>query len=451
MTGNLALLPAVCVLPVHGQDDFFSTIDVDIDSTDNSSSQVEMLGWVTQKIGQGLESPGTPFSRENRDLNRFETSIYLQLDARTGDDSSFRISGEAFHDAIYRLNDHTDYDVDERNEFRNRYEIRDFYYEQQLNNGLYFRLGNQILAWGMAEYLRVTDLINTEDQYTFAQQDLEDLRIQVPALLTSFNIGEWTLDGVVTYDAGRNWIAPKGDEFDQFIRFRDANIQFQRFDPAKDYEIFLRASTHYANGDVQLVIGEFNENALSVTQIEGLKSIRPTVSYSQNRVRAAGIAANWVSGSWLWFGELGLHRDKAMQPDKDSFLSTLNGWTQKDQVLSVLGTEYNGFRNITFTLEFDHVRTQDYVPGLLVDEDQFSYGARVYWTALNERLQILAVWNELADDTGQVTRISLDYDWTDNFQLGLLWVDYHAGSDSFLHDFRNNDVLQLQLRYSFQI
>ncbi|MFT4863259.1 MAG: hypothetical protein ACI95C_002489, partial [Pseudohongiellaceae bacterium] len=37
-----------------------------------------------------------------------------------------------------------------------------------------------------------------------------------------------------------------------------------------------------------------------------------------------------------------------------------------------------------------------------------------------------------------------------NFNLGLLWVDYHTNENSFFYEFRNNDVLQLQLRYNFQ-
>jgi len=32
----------------------------------------------------------------------------------------------------------------------------------------------------------------------------------------------------------------------------------------------------------------------------------------------------------------------------------------------------------------------------------------------------------------------------------MLWVDYHSAADSILYDFRNNVVLQLQLRYNFQ-
>jgi len=62
---------------------------------------------------------------------------------------------------------------------------------------------------------------------------------------------------------------------------------------------------------------------------------------------------------------------------------------------------------------------------------------------------VLAVWNE-PDDSSRFVRLSVDYHWTDNLELGMLWVDYHSESDSILYEFRNNDVFQLQLRYNFQ-
>lgn len=444
----IALLPGLTI----AQDDFFGRVNIDLDADDQRGNQAfSLVGWVTEKVSQGLEQTSPIFSRHDQELNKLETSLFAQVDARLGEQTNFRFSAKAYHDEIYRINDDTAYSRDEKDEFRNRFEIKDFYIEHQTDNGLYLKLGNQILAWGMAEYVRVTDLINTEDQYTFGQQDLEDLRLQVPAALLSYTSGDWVFDGVLTVQAGRNDISPIGDEFDQFIGQREAGFTLLREDPEQDGEFFLRASTHYQRGDIQFVLGEFNDNALSVDQIVAPDSIAPQLIYSQNRMRAAGVAANWVEGSWLLFGEVGLHLDKAVRPDSDAFLDQLNGWDQKDQLLSVLGAEYNGFRNLVLTFEVDSIHTRGHDALMQAEEDQLSFGTRFYWTALNERLQLLGVWNELADNAGRVSRLSVDYNWSDNLDLGILWVDYSMANDSIFYEFRNNDVLQLQLRYSFQI
>ena len=410
-----------------------------------------MIGWVTQKVSAGIERPGPLFSRQDREINKIETSLFAQLDTSFGQDFGFRISAKLFHDEVYRVFDDTDYSSHEKNSYRNRFELRDFYIEKQYDNGFYFKLGNQIIAWGMAEYSRVTDLINPEDQYTFAQQDLEDLRRQVPAALLSYSVGEWTFDGVITSRADRNYTAPTGDEFDQFARFRPSNIRVQRQRADNKQEYFFRASTHLSQGDLQIVAGEFNDNALRLRQIEAARSVSPLLRFGQNRMRAVGVAANWAEGSWLYFGELGLHQDKAVIPGFDSVFRQVDGWDHKDQVLSVFGVEYNGFRNLILTFELDGIRTQNHDEFMYADKNQTSYGARAYWTALNERLKVLAVVNELASDSGQVSRVSVDYAWSDRLELGLLWVDYGSDEESIFYNFRNNDILQLHLSYNFQI
>jgi len=434
----------------QAQDDFFGTIDVDLDSgADGDDRPYSLIGWITEKVSYGLEDPGPLFSRQEKELNRVETSLFAQFDTGIGRSINLRISGKVYHDAIYQLRDDINFSEDERDKFRNRFEVKDFYLEGQTDSGLYLKIGEQILAWGMAEYLRVTDLINTEDQYTFGQQDLEDIRLQVPALLASYSLGGWVLDGVVTYDAGRNDIGPKGDEFDQFIGLRDLEAGIWRHDPQRRAEVFVRASSHYSRGDLQFVAAEFNDNALSVDQMLVRESMGPLLSLTQNRMRAIGFAANWTQNSWLFFGELGAHFDKAVRPGRDSIFMRDDGWDEKDQILSVLGVEYSGFRNLLLTFELDNTHSRGHDEFMQADRDQSGFGARLYFTAINDRLEVLAVWNE-PDDSSRFTRLSVDYHWTDNLELGMLWVDYHSESDSILYEFRNNDVFQLQLRYNFQ-
>jgi len=112
--------------------------------------------------------------------------------------------------------------------------------------------------------------------------------------------------------------------------------------------------------------------------------------------------------------------------------------------------EYNGFSNTLLSLEVDNVHTRGDLDSLGVERNQTSFGTRLYWTGWNERVQLLSVFNKLADDQGYLTRLSIDYDWSDNWQFGLLWVDYSAERDSFYSAFRNNDMLQLNARFSFQ-
>lgn len=447
----LALLSAQLstIGSAYAQDDFFTTINVDIE--ESSSSDISLIGWVTQNASYGLEEPSALFSRTKSELNGFQSSIYLQLDAAASSKSTFRMSGKYYHDEIYRIKDDVPFSKEETDQLRNRVEIRDFYIDYEADNGLYFKVGNQILAWGLSEYLRVTDLINVEDQFAIAQQDLEDLRLQAPAVLTSYRIGDWLIDGVITFDADRDQVSPQGDEFDQFAPLRGNGFSLDRVETSKRHEGFVRVSTRLRSGDLQFVAGEFNDNALSVDSIFAISSTNPIINFSQNRMRAIGAALNWVEGAWLFYGELGLHADKAVRPNEAAFFRRANGWDQKNQTLAVAGIEYNGFSNLLLSLEVDSIHTQDHDQFMQAKEDQLSLGTRFFWTAMNDRLQVLGVWNKLANNAGRVGRLSIDYNWSDNLDLGFLWVDYHTNQNSVFYEFRNNDVVQLQMRYNFQL
>lgn len=448
----LSLLAILTTMSATGQDGFFGNLDIDLDNTAADGDSLEgfsLLGWVEQKVAYGLEAPGPAFARQERELNRVETSAYLQLDRQLGDRGRFRLSGKAYHDEIYRLNDSTPFTFAEINEHRNRFEIRDFYVEQELDNGVYIKAGHQILAWGMSEYLRVTDLINVENQYQLGQQDLEDLRLQVPAVLASASAGGWNWDAVFTYHAGRDDIAPQRDEFDLFAPLYEAGGTISIRRPERDYEFFLRAATQYDSGDIQIVAGEFNDNALALERVTVIDD-QPVATLFQNRMRALGVAANYVSGSWLLFGELGWHANRVARPTERSVAFTADGWVKKDQLLGVLGIEYSGLRNLLLAAELDGQRIRDNEPFGYGDGKLLSLGLRARWTAMNERLQVLAVINELAEDQGRVARVSMGYDWSDSFNLGLMWVGYSAPDNSLVNPFQHNDVLQLQIRYSFQ-
>jgi hypothetical protein len=435
---------------VSAQENFFNNVEISEDDSAFSDSPFSIIGWVTQKVAYGLEDPGPMFSRESKDMSKVETSLFTQIDWRPNANLNFRFSGNAYHDEIYRIDDSRSYTRDEKNEFRNRFEVRDFYVETQLSDDLYLKVGNQILAWGFSEFLRVTDIVNTEDQYTFGQHDLEDLRLQVPASLLSYSINDWVFDGVVTYRAGHNYMAPEGDEFDQFIQYRQSNQLIDKRRADNPWEFFFRASTHFDSGDIQIVAGDYNNNQLTLDGINRPLSLSPILEFSQQRMQTVGIAANHTRGSWLVFGEMGMNFNTPVMPGFDSNLRLVNGWDEKDQLLGVLGVEYNGFSNTTISFETDSIQVQDYQDGLLAERNQLSVGTRVYWTGWNDRLQMLSAFNKLSDSQGYVSRVSLDYDWNDNIDFGLLWVDYSAKQDSIFHNFRNNDMLQFSVKYSFQ-
>jgi len=446
--GALFVLAVSAASPLAAQDDFFGNLDIDIAASASSAddSPFSILGWFSEKVAYAYEQPDSRFARNDEGFSRLESSLFVQADWEVNSTTNFRFSANAYRDKVYDYEDGFAYNAQEISEMRSRFELRDFYVETQLDD-LYVKLGNQIVAWGLSENLSITDLINTQNQYTFGQQDIEDLRLQVPAALLSYPIGEWTLDAAIVHGAGIHDVAKAGDEFDQYIRFRDPAVNLLELDPEQESEYVLRASTHYSNGDLSFVLADVNQNEYSIRAVDYLPDSSVNVALQQDRMQAAAVYTSWATGSWLLFGETGMHWDKALLPANPFAGSTLFA---KDQWLTAAGLEYNGFRNLTLTFEADLVQTRDHDARLLADRREAGYSGRLLWNTLNDRIQVLTVFNRLPGNEGDVFRASVDYDWSDNLEIGLLLVTYDADVDTRLYDYRHNDIFQLQLRYSFQ-
>lgn len=58
------------------------------------------------------------------------------------------------------------------------------------------RAGKQLITWGVADGLRVTDLISPMDYTEFLAQDYDDIRVPVGALRIRYAHAFWTLEGV---------------------------------------------------------------------------------------------------------------------------------------------------------------------------------------------------------------------------------------------------------------
>ena len=450
---SVLVISALFGIDVYAQDDFFGDIDIDIDRGPTADDSAwSYTGWLRQKAAYGLQAPSPPFSRTERDWSKLETSLFLQFDTQLDDQTALRLSTKYYVDSIYRLKGEENYSRAEVDEFESRFEVKDAYIETQLNARSYVKLGQQIIAWGQAENLRITDLVNTQDLYTYGQQDLEDLRLPVPAALWSQRLGDVLVDGVITYRAGHDDVALAFDEFDPLISLRPLNVRTKLARPERETEYFLRVSGHYDRGDWSVVAADANQNSADVRGIviSSTLTIPTVLALSQDRFQAFGVAGNWTRGSWLAFAEAGLHRGKRLQPAANQFFSQTSGWLEKDQVLSTVGLEYNGWTNTTITSEFDYIHTRAHDSSLGSDADQLGYSVRMLWSGFNDRVQALAVWNQLPEDGGKILRLALDYDCSDSLKLGLLWVNYGAARAAQLYPYRYNDILQLQIEYSFQ-
>lgn len=148
------------------------TIPRPVFAQDEDSLHVGIKGFVDTYHAVRLEKPNDWMS--SRSCVRGEVTI------EKGHAGAF-VSANLIHNAI--LKD------------RSGFQLREAYAYYSDNNWD-IRAGKQIITWGVADALRLTDIISPMDYTEFLAQDYDDIRIAVGGLRVRFSRDTWSLEAV---------------------------------------------------------------------------------------------------------------------------------------------------------------------------------------------------------------------------------------------------------------
>ena len=422
-------------------DDFFADIPTKGESSAVTERQrISVTGELSQTLAYGLAAPSLPtFHRDQAGVDSLSQRLRLQLTARPNDWLSARLSGAASVEWAR-------WDKGELGFSNNgtNLELKDAYADAALGDEIWLRAGNQIIAWGEAEGLAITDVINPRDSIKPGQAELEDIRIQVPALYASFPSEDFFAELALTSDAGGIKYAARGEAFDPFITVPKASAQFSDVPPEKYWELIGRVSTNFNGGDLSIVAGDLNWDEISAVNL--MPDSPPRIELGQARGQVLGFSGNRAQGNWL------IRYDVAQQWNKPlrSADVTQIPWDTRDQTLYAFAAEYSGISDWLISFELDTIQTHQHTPELAVEKWQLGYFARARWATLNERLVTQFVMNGLPGDDGRITRLSLEYQWSDALHLNTDWVLYHTReTEALLYNYRNQDLIRLRVSYFF--
>jgi hypothetical protein len=451
--GLLYLATPVCFA---WQEDFFVDIELDasadaeIDKNlDAKSHNLSFDGWFKQVISYGIDDPNEAFSRNQSGLNKIESSFQLQTDWKISDGLTSRAELRLVHDAIYQFKNEYSVSIEERQRYEDRVEVKDLFFDFSLSENLYLRMGNQIVAWGQAESITVTDVVSRKDLRTYGQNDLEDTRLQVPAFKLSYYLDKMLIESVVTYRADSDELAPSMNEFDAYISLRHPDINITKNQEKHPFEFFFRVKRNFSGGDWSFVLADANANDLSVERIITSGSQR-VLEFGQKRFQMIGGSTSWVDGFWIWKAELAMHFKRSLAPNTENYFSTTDGWERCQQLRSMFGLEYVGWGDASIFFEVDSIQTKGNVNSLSVDKSQVGFSSRIFWQDLNTGWTLQADWSRLVGNNGDILRFSGDYKLNDSNSIGALLVAYESSdSNMFLENYKNNDAIQFHWRYGF--
>ena len=241
---------------------------------------------------------------------------------------------------LHWSNDHRAKAKDE-NPFRELV-TREAYLQSSFGNTS-FRLGYQILPWGVSEGGAITDEVSPRNSAEFFFISLEESRVGQPMLAMDHfgDSGQWTAFFVPR--PGYNKYPDRGSEYDIPGAF-DRNAPDDDWDNAGTYEFGARWKRSFGKSDISLMAARLIDNDYLVRQ---------------QRFQMYGLTANFAIDNLLLRAEVALKQPRAFfaLPTGSSDLSIV----ESDQFDSSFGFDYSpGGRALSYSAEVTWSRLLDW-------------------------------------------------------------------------------------------
>ena len=430
------------------EDESFFDIDINQDNEPENEVPYSLIGSLRQDFTYGIASPANVFSRQKQGIENINSELFLQVQGRPTFNSKVKISGVADYDWGSWVSNAYSLGGSDVN-----FELKDFFVDLTSDSGLWVRLGNQIIARGELESVKITDLVNPIDVSAPGQVEFKDIRIQVPALFVSSPIGESTVEVIVTGDAGLDKLgtARPGSAFDysilnsQIVELVPEGLSLvsENQEPIKSWEAIGRIKYKLNGGDISFSAGDINWNQNSLQEVE--ESAPINLVYGSDRVKMVGISGNVVRNNYVFKYEAALNDGRKFQND-----NPITPWSAHQEIIAGIGVEYSGLADTILSVELNNSNILDYSTDLSVDENATGFVLQARWSGVNDLLSVYGALNQLAGDESTISTFFVEYDLTDNLQLDGRLIIYNARAVSDLfYNFKDQDVVKASMKYSF--
>ena len=235
-----------------------------------------------------------------------------------------------------------------------------------------FRLGYQILPWGVSEGGAITDEVSPRNSAEFFFISLEESRVGQPMLAMDHfgDSGQWTAFFVPR--PGYNKYPDRGSEYDIPGAF-DRNAPNDDWDNAGTYEFGARWKRSFGKSDISLMAARLIDNDYLVRQ---------------QRFQMYGLTANIAIDNLLLRAEVALKQPRAFfaRPAGSSGLSIV----ESDQFDSSFGFDYSpGGRALTYSAEVVWSRLLDWRSHIVGrEQDEYSLVGSVSNRFFNDDLTL---------------------------------------------------------------
>ena len=432
---------------IESELDLVTTNVVEEKSSDNSiekKSTSESFDWdaiFSQKLYYGLEYPSAPFLRRAPGIEAIHSNINLGLNTKFAEVINFKLSGDVNWDwGGYFESTKYSYGPTSAD-----FMLRDLFIDFYPIDGLWLRVGNQIIARGESNLLISSDIANPRDLSTIGLQDLDDIRLHIPSILAAYNIGSVKQEIIVFLDEKRNKVARPGTAFDPAAAFLGASIITNASPVQNNISYALRNKILLSGFELDLSLGEYNNKQLS-TLSSSVSGNVTTLNTEQDRIIFLGLSGN------IAFSDFVLKFDTSHKKGKRfPYSNPLVGpWSENEVSEFSLSADYSGLRDLSINIELASAYIHNHSAQIANKQNEYGYSLRFDWRLYNDLLDISLQHANILGDNGSFSSVSAVYELSDSINIGSKFISFDSyNSTQQLYSYRHQDLIELTLDYYF--
>lgn len=404
-------------------------------------------------------------------ISGLRPELYLNFNARLFDAVRLNLGVRSWYDFVYDIKGMETFQytgIDEQEKYEA--EIEEAYLYAKVNSKIDVKIGRQIVTWGKADFLPVTNIINPLDLRSPGMLDAGRLPVGMARVDLFHN--SLRLTGITIFEKRFNEIPVYGEAF---WPYKYGGIDYDKPEATMENLEYAVALNYRPSAfDLSLYYADIYDNMPYIEPVVDDREGRIDYKHiTHARIKMAGAAF-----SFPFFNTIILKGEAAyvdglkyianpiipsVSPQAD-FSVTASGQSSR-RVDGLVAFEYTGITDTILIGEFLANYKIDY-QSLIVDDDtevrlkthtqddyDFGWSAGVNRSllrdTLNLKLGMISYQQQNADV--MVQTLVATYDLTDAIQFkgALIFYDIKTESDLVRDDLSDNDRIYLEIKYSF--
>ncbi|PIE90143.1 MAG: hypothetical protein CR997_07755 [Acidobacteria bacterium] len=312
------------------------------------------------------------------------------------------------------------------------------------------RMGRQIIIWGQADGVQITDVISPPDFTESLTREMDEIRMPVDAARFRY-LGNTFTSELILVPVFREAVYPEGDnpwavsqhaEYQNGIVFLPADTPDTSFE---NTEVAFRMSGYFSGLDVAAsVFYSWDDTPVLHPVVDAPNHDDSLIlSPRHHRVTIYGLAFSRPWSDFVFRGETAFYRGQRLACDSLTLEPLV-----KNLVKWLAGVDWTPGHDWTLTAQLVGESILNHEPVLSAPANRFLCTLNVSKKLMNERLTLSNMIYIDCEDSGLYDRIKTDYEVSDGFHLSA-GLDIFQGHKGLFKAYENNSQFWIKAKYNY--